>query len=250
MKIYKDIYYKDNQDIRNALDIYLPEDEVQEVFVFFHGGGMLFGDKLDVDHFVNELIDEHIALVSCNYHFIDETPFPRPLFDAVDAVAWVMNNIQKYTDCKNIYVGGQSCGGYLSQMICFDTKLLKERGINPLDIKGYFFDAGQPTTHYNVLKYSGIDERRVIIDERAPLFYVGLEEKYPDMLFIVADNDMLNRFEQTKLMISAMKTYELDMSKVELKIIPNSTHCSYTKNICEDGFPFYARLIIDFIKKR
>lgn len=56
--------------------------------------------------------------------------------------------------------------------------------------------AGNIRNSYHLIKaqeYSGIDLRRVIIDERAPLYFVGLEESYAPVLFLVADNDMENR---------------------------------------------------------
>ena len=40
------------------------------------------------------------------------------------------------------------------------------------------------------------DVESVIIDETAPLYYVGLEKEYPRMLFIVTNNDLVGRYEQ------------------------------------------------------
>ena len=55
--------------------------------------------------------------------------------------------------------------------------------------------------HFNVLREKGFDTRRVIINEQAPLYYVGIEKKYPKMLFIVSTNDLENRYEQTMLLL-------------------------------------------------
>ena len=63
-------------------------------------------------------------------------------------------------------------------MLCFDERYLKEVGILPTEIAGYIHDAGQPTAHFNVLKELGQDSRRLIVDETAPLYFVGLKEKY------------------------------------------------------------------------
>ena len=80
----------------------------------------------------------------------------------------------------------------------------KKENIDPLKINGYIHDAGQPTVHFNVLKEKGIDSRRVIINEDAPLYYVGIEKEYPRMLFIVSTNDLENRYEQTMLMLRTL----------------------------------------------
>ena len=79
-----------------------------------------------------------------------------------------------------------------------------------MDISGYVHDSGQPTAHFNVLKEKGMDFRRVIVDETAPLYFVGLEKEYPPMLFIVADQDMENRYEQTVLVLSTMDHFGYD----------------------------------------
>ena len=122
-----------------------------------------------------------------------DAEYPDFIVDAAAAVAWVKNNISGYGQCDGIYVGGSSAGGYLSMMLCFDPSYLGAHGILPTDISGYVHDAGQPTAHFNVLKARGLDPRRVIIDETAPLYYVGLAKSYSPMLVIVSDNDMTNR---------------------------------------------------------
>ena len=86
-------------------------------------------------------------------------------------------------------------------MLCFDTSYLRGAGVNPASIRGYVHNAGQPTTHFRVLKERNLDGRRLIVDDAAPLYYVGLEKEYTPMLFIAADNDMENRLEQTSLLL-------------------------------------------------
>ena len=63
----------------------------------------------------------------------------------------------------------------------------------------YFNDAGQPTTHFNVLNEAGLDKRRVIVDEKAPLFYVGLTNVYPPMQFLLAKQDFKHSFGKSVL---------------------------------------------------
>ena len=53
------------------------------------------------------------------------------------------------------------------------------------------------------------------------------------MLFVVSDNDMENRYEQTQLVISTLKHFRYDMSKVQLKVM-HGTHCHYIRK--DGGF--------------
>lgn len=98
-------------------------------------------------------------------------------------------------------------------MLCFDNKYLFPYKIPEDVIKGYIHDTGQPTTHFNVLRERGIDSKRIIIDEAAPLFHIGTATDYPPMLFIFSDNDMPNRYEQTQRILSALKHFDYDEKK-------------------------------------
>ena len=120
--------------------------------------------------------------------------------------------------------------------------------LKPLDFKGFVLDAGQPTAHFNVLKERGIDSRRIIVDESAPLYYI-CDKEYPYMLFIVSDNDIKNRLEQTNLVISTFEHFEVPKEKYELLFMKNSTHCSYRKKTNENGINTLSDIIINFIEK-
>ena len=202
MQKFKDISYGNEK-----LDLYLPENKDFDLFVYFHGGGLERGDKANRPHIFEYLAACGVAVASVEYRKYPDAKYPDFIEDAAQSVAWLKKNISAYGNCKRIFVGGSSAGGYLSMMLCFDNRWLGEYGIDPMEIDGFIHDAGQPTKHYKVLKHQGIDNRRVIVDETAPLYHVGLAEKYPPMLFIVSDNDMENRLEQTQLMISTLRHF-------------------------------------------
>ncbi|MBQ8267095.1 MAG: hypothetical protein IJZ21_01750 [Clostridia bacterium] len=132
-------------------------------------------------------------------------------------------------------------------MLCFDKAWLSKHGINPTDVAGFIHDAGQPTCHFNVLRERGIDSRRVIIDESAPLYHVGKDEQYPPMLIIVSDNDMQNRYEQTMLLVSSLKHFG-HSQKVQLKIM-NGTHCAYVDAADQNGESVFGKLVTAFINR-
>ena len=145
-----------------------------------------------------------------------------------------------------MFVGGSSAGGYLSMMLCFDKRWLAPYGIDPVSIDGYIHDAGQPTCHFNVLRERGLDPRRVIIDDSAPMYHVGTAKAYAPMCFIVSDHDMENRYEQTMLMLSTMKHLRYDMSKVQLRVM-HGEHCAYTHGTPACPESMLAHLICDYI---
>ena len=168
--------------------------------------------------------------------------------DSAEAVAWVVKNISSYGKCEGIYVGGSSAGGFLSMMLCFDERWYNKAGISPDDISGYIHDAGQPTAHFNVLRERGIDTRRVIVDDSAPIYHIGTRDTYPPMLFIVSDNDMKNRYEQTILTISTLKHFG-HTENVELKLM-NGKHCEYVSKLDDAGESVFGKIIAEYIERK
>ena len=91
----------------------------------------------------------------------------------------------------------------------------------------------------------GIDGKRVIIDVRAPLYDVGVDKEYPPMLIIVSDNDMVNRFEQTQLLISTLKHFGHG-DKITYKLM-HGNHCAYVEAEVQDGDGGFGKTVADFI---
>lgn len=234
-----------SEKTKQCLDIYLPDCKEFKVFVYFHGGGIEAGDKSDVVSFCEYLALRGIAAVSVNYRMYPDAKYPEYIEDVAESVAWVFKNINNYGKSLGIYVGGSSAGGYMSQMLCFNKDYLAAYNINVMDIKGFVHDAGQPTAHFNVLRKSGIDGRRLIVDEMAPLYYVGIDENYPPMLIIVSDNDMQNRYEQTMLLMSTLKHFGHD-DKITYKLM-HGNHCAYVEAKTQDGDGGFGKNVADFI---
>ena len=245
MKKYLDIAYCEKGLEAQKLDLWLPEKESFPVFVFFHGGGLEAGDKAD-EAFIPELVQAGVAVASANYRMYPGARFPDFLEDAAAAVAWVFRNAGQYGRVEKIFVGGSSAGGYITQMLCFDSRYLAKYGITTDEIAGYVMDAGQPTTHYNVLRERGLDTRRVIVDEAAPLYFVEEHGRYAPMLVIVADNDMENRYEQTMLLLSTLKHFGKG-SLAELKVVPDSGHCQYHDRCADNGRNYFGEVVREFV---
>lgn len=247
MRKILDISY--GQHNLQKLDLYLPECDEFDLYIHLHGGGMVRGSRKVNEDFPQYLTKRGVGLASVEYRMYPDAKYPDFIEDAASATAWLKNNIGQYGKCNRIFLGGSSAGGYLSMMLCFDRRWLNAVGMEPMDIAGFFHDAGQPTAHFNVLKFSGTDPRRVIIDETAPLYHIGVDKEYPPMRFIVSDNDMKNRYEQTMLVLSTLKHFEYDQSKISLEL-RHGTHTHYTKPDMKtaEGESLYGEMIYSFIQ--
>ena len=75
---------------------------------------------------------------------------------------------------------------------------------------------------------------------------MGKEKEYPPMRFVVSDNDMTNRYEQTMLVLSTLSHFgykNYDHS------VMHGKHCEYCSKIDENGESVFAQMIYNFIKK-
>ncbi len=244
MKSYKNIVYSEINGEKLTLDLHIPESENFSLFIYFHGGGLEAGDKNDADIFAPILAENNMATASANYRMYPSAKYPEFIEDAAECVSFLKKEIEKYGKCDKFYLGGTSAGGYISMMLCFDGRYLAKHGINPTDIAAYIHDAGQPTSHFNVLRERGIDSRRVIVDESAPLYYV-CEKEYSPMLFIVSENDLKNRYEQTELMMSTMRHFGAG-DKISYKYMKGYSHCGYVGKRDENGESIFGRIIADY----
>lgn len=244
MKTITNICYCEEHE--QYLDLHLPDCESFPVFVYFHGGGLKAGDKGANTLLYTYLAEHGVAVVTANYRLYPDAHYPDFLLDSAKAVAWTLKNIGTYGKATGIYVGGSSAGGYLSQMLCFDESWLLAHGIEPSAISGYLLDAGQPTCHFSVLSERGLDPRRVIIDETAPLYHIDGRASYPPMGIIVSDHDIPNRYEQTLLLMSTLKQFG-HSEKVSLTLM-RGTHCAYVESVDENGDSVLGKLALTFIR--
>ena len=250
MKTFMDIDYCDLNDDRRKLDIYLPDGECTSTVLWTHGGGLEEGSRKDPSFpgIAEELGEKGIAFVSVEYRMYPEVSFPAFIEDYARAAAFIYEHAAEYGLSEKIFIGGTSAGGYLTLMLCFARKYLEAAGREPEDFAGFIPDAGQPTTHYNILKYRGEDSRLCRIDEAAPIWHITDARPGKPIRVICADNDLPARPEQNRLMLATMKHFGYDMSKVDSVLMEGYTHCGYS-GLKKDGHYLLAGLIADFVQR-
>jgi acetyl esterase/lipase len=188
---------------RSVLDIYCPQSQKHlPTIVWFHGGGLSAGEK----HIPNALKEKGVCVVSPNYRLHPKVKSPVYIEDAAAAVAWTFKNIDQYGgDSSLIFVSGHSAGGYLASMVGLDKKWLAVHNVDADKIAGLIPLSGHTITHFTVRKERGIDGKRPIIDEMAPLYHVRPDA--PPLLLITGDREkeMLGRYEENAYMMRMMK---------------------------------------------
>jgi acetyl esterase/lipase len=248
MQIIDNIYYTPDRCDSQQIKLYLPECESFPVVVWMHGGGLEAGTRNDVALYAEYLVSRGIALASVEYRMYPYARYPDFIYDAAAAVACVKKTFSRYGNIEGIFVGGSSAGAYLSMMLCFDGRYLAPHKMKPTDITGYIHNAGQPTTHFNVLRERGMDPRRAVSDEAAPIYHIGLAKEYAPMLFIVCtDKDLEARYEQTLLTVATMKHFGYDMSRVKTEYLLGN-HCAQDFAKDENGVSVLGKIIENYVR--
>lgn len=219
-------------------------DDAAPVFCYLHGGGLEAGERRDASRVLELLVAAGVTVVSAEYRLYPAARYPEFLTDAAACVAWL---VREYPD-RPLVVGGSSAGAYLAMMLCFDERWLTEAGAAVADISGWVFDAGQPSTHFNVLRERGIDPRRLVVDEAAPLFHVGGQDTLAPALIVLADQDVPGRWEQTQLLLATLRAHELD-ARVDLEIMAGYQHSGYLDDAAPQGQERFTELVLQLVRK-
>ena len=204
------------------MDVYRASSD-RAVLVWFHGGGLEGGCPEDYAFLAQPLEEAGASLVLPGYRFLPQAAWPACIEDAAQAVAAA----RRLFPGKKLLVGGSSAGAYLSMMLCFDGRYLEKEGMTPGNVDGWFFNAGQPTTHYNVLAHRGEDPRLCRLDEAAPLYFV--KDAGPDapICILCAEHDMTCRVTQNRLLEETLAHFGRPADLTDMEVLPGYEHCAY-----------------------
>lgn len=194
------LYRDDNAQLddyareRCRLDLYVPEGKRDfPTVVWFHGGGLTGGNK----SIPARLKGQGVAVVAVNYRLSPKVKVEDCIRDAAAATAWVFRNIEDHGGRPDaIFVSGHSAGGYLTSMLGYDKRWLKEQGIDADEIAGLIPFSGHTITHMTARSELGIGQKQPLVDELAPLYHVRSDA--PPTLLISGDREleMLGRYEE------------------------------------------------------
>ncbi|NNE01132.1 MAG: alpha/beta hydrolase [Pirellulaceae bacterium] len=217
------------------LDVYCPSTQIGfPTVVWFHGGG-LTGGKRSVPE---RLQDQGIAVVAVSYRLSPAVTVATCIDDAAAAVAWTLENIERYGGSKQkVFVSGHSAGGYLTSMLGLDKSYLKKYGVDADDLAGLIPLSGHTITHFTERKARGIDGKQPIVDKMAPLFHV--RKDCPPILFITGDREleMLGRYEENAYMWRMMKV--VGHQQCDLMELDGYNH----GQMADPAFPLLVRFI-------
>lgn len=225
-------------------DVRLPPAPEAPVIVYFHGGGLEGGGRADNAGLFRSLVDAGIGVVSADYRLLPSARFLDFLDDAAGCVAWVARELPG----RPLLVGGSSAGAYLAMMLCFQPRWLEAVDVPVQDVAGWLFDAGQPTTHFTLLRERGVDPRTIVVDDAAPLRHLGSRAAQAPTLILLASDDIPGRREQTGVLLAALRDFGL-ADDVRLHVLDGYQHNEYLHDDQPAGQALVTELVLDLVAR-
>lgn len=107
---------KNELNVRCYYPTSITKDETLPAFVFYHGGGFVYGNIETHDVFCRLLSNRSkCVVISVNYRLAPEHKFPKATEDAYQAFLWAYEHAEELGINKTrIAVGGDSAGGNLA----------------------------------------------------------------------------------------------------------------------------------------
>jgi len=98
--------------------VYRPDhlEDAQPALFWIHGGGMVLGSVAEDDLKCKSIaLASNCVIASVEYRLAPEFPYPTPVHDCYDAMAWVFENAEElHIDAGRIAIGGASAGAGLA----------------------------------------------------------------------------------------------------------------------------------------
>ena len=158
-------------DFDLTMDIYTPDTgkDSYPVLIIFHGGGWLINNK-SIMNDMSKYVVEHGEYVVCNVNYRllgdqhNTVTMNEIVEDALGAVLWGQNNIEKYKGNPNkVAVTGDSAGGHLAEMVLIGGYNLSDTGFDqaPYGFKPTYLPEG--VTCKSLMKQGGIQVQSAVI---------------------------------------------------------------------------------------
>ena len=222
------------------LDLYYPEKSEKPVplLIWIHGGAWRTGAKEGDVVPMLPLTAGGYAMASVEYRLSQEAVFPAQIFDCKAAVRWLRANASKYNlDPAKFVAMGASAGGHLAALVgasggvaalegdVNDIKVssrvqavvdwygpadLLQIGIPSSDIKHN--DPGSPESQ---LIGGALLEHKDKAAQASPITYVSKET--PPFLIMHGDSDRSVPFNQSELLLAALKKAGVDATLIPEK---------------------------------
>ncbi|MEO6186077.1 MAG: alpha/beta hydrolase [Steroidobacteraceae bacterium] len=209
---------------RRGMDIYAPRQRAAgpagPLVVFWYGGAWMEGSKHDYRFVGAALASRGLVTAIPDYRLYPEVRFPEFLRDAAAAVARAQREAPRHgADAARTVLGGHSAGAYIAAMLALQPEYLREAGVDPASVVGFFGLSGP----YAIVPDT--QALKEIFNSRAqPAQFQAIAQvsaKAPRALLIHGSADTVVYVSHSEKLAQALRAQGVS---VELRIIPGRRH--------------------------
>ena len=124
---------------RQSVDMYRPRNAAPgaPLVVYFFGGGWNDGSKEEFEFVASSLTRAGLVVAIPDYRLFPDVIFPTYIDDAAKAVAWAIDNAEKFgADGSRLYLMGHSAGAQIAALLALDGRYLVNAGVDSPQIAG------------------------------------------------------------------------------------------------------------------
>lgn len=113
--------------------------KIQATLLYFHGGGLIFGERDDLpEKYINLFAENGLALLAVDYPLAPETKMPAILQVAFEITDWFIEDFITTTACDNYFIMGRSAGGFLAMSSALHAKKNHTAPQGVISLYGYY----------------------------------------------------------------------------------------------------------------
>lgn len=135
------ISYSADMHLMHQLNLYYPENYCADVdgklpvIIDIHGGGMMYGDKELNQRYCEYLASQGFCVMGMSYRLLPDTDLQGMVQDVFESIHWMEDyGAERGFDLENVFLTGDSAGGYLASLVmCIQKseKLQQIYGVKP-----------------------------------------------------------------------------------------------------------------------
>ena len=140
-RLQADVAY--GEDPRQRLEVYLPDQSVAALVVFFYGGTWTHGERATYRFVGEALASAGIVTVVADYRLSPQVRWRAILDDCARATRWSFDAARALgAGPERFFVMGHSAGAYNAAMLALDPRWLAAHGMAPRQLAGWIGIAG------------------------------------------------------------------------------------------------------------
>ncbi|MHC5252578.1 alpha/beta hydrolase [Listeria kieliensis] len=133
----KTFTFAEKDGIKLSADLITGKEKASQTIIYFHGGGLLYGSRNDLnDAYIGQFLENGFNVLLADYRLAPEVKLPEIYEDASDLILYFRHHAESLgLPDKEFILFGQSSGAFLALMLASDPTLPRPCAI--LSFYGY-----------------------------------------------------------------------------------------------------------------